>query len=142
MSLLSSNRHRDLPQRLFEIADVMLGDHNMAVICGVSEDNRSSFTEVKGYIQRLLGDLGIAFILEPSDLGQYIKGRSAAIMIEVPGDGMEGWNGPFPELERGRMMPLGHFGEVHPRIIEKNELSSPVSGFELDLDLILQLTNI
>lgn len=142
MSLLRSNRHRDLPQRLFEVADVMVGNHNMNLLSGVSEDNKASFTEVKGYVQRLLQDLGIAFVLEPADLGHYINGRAAAVMLEAADDSLKDRRKPFPELEGGKMIPLGHFGEVHPRLIESNELTTPVSAFELDMDLMIELSGV
>jgi phenylalanyl-tRNA synthetase beta chain len=138
MALLKANKHRDLPQRLFEIGDVMVENRNINVLAGVSEDTRASFTEVKGYVQRLLQDLDIAFILEPSDAGCYIKGRSAAIMVEMP-DGLDAGKGPFPELEGGVMRPLGHFGEVHPSIISENELTTPVSAFEMDIGILIDL---
>ncbi len=141
MALLRVNKHRDLPQKLFETADVMIGNRTRNVLGGVSEDNKASFTEVKGHVQRILQDLGISYILEPVNLGYYIKGRSAAIMVDIPQG--EGRNvGLFPELEGMKLIPFGHFGEVHPRIITENELATSVSAFELDLDLILDLTEI
>jgi phenylalanyl-tRNA synthetase beta chain len=141
MNLLRANKHRDLPQRLFETADVLVGNRSRNVLGGVSEDNKASFTEIKGVVQRIMQDLGIPFILEPAEVGAYIRGRSAALMVELPGKD-SAWNGPFPELKREKMIPLGHFGEVHPRIITEYELSTPVSAFELDLDLILELTEL
>lgn len=139
LSLLRSNKHRDLPQRIFEIADVMLENHSKNVITGLSESTKSSLTEVKGYVQRLLGDLRVAFIPEPAGLGWYIKGRGAAIMVELPEGSGDGYKGPFPELEGGKMIPLGHFGEIDPSIIEDYELGSPVSAFEMDMDLLIRL---
>ncbi len=141
MALLRANKHRDLPQRLFETADVMIGNRNRNVLGGLSEDNKASFTEVKGHVQRILQDLGISYILEPVNLGYYIRGRSAAIMVDLP-EGESRRSGLFPELEGMKLIPLGHFGEVHPRIIIENELATPVSAFEMDLDLILDLTEI
>jgi phenylalanyl-tRNA synthetase beta chain len=141
MSLLRANKHRDLPQRLFETADVMIGNRSRNLLGGVSEYSRASFTEIKGFVQRILQDLAIPFLLEPADLGCYIKGRGAALMVELP-EGVSDRDTPFPELDKGNMIPLGHFGEIHPRIITENELITPVSAFEMDLDLILELTEI
>jgi phenylalanyl-tRNA synthetase beta chain len=142
LSLLRSNKHRDLPQRLFENADIMVGDRSRNMFCALSEDNRSSFTEAKGYLQRLLGDLGIEFILQPIDLGWYIKGRGAAVMVELDHNDQNREFNPFPEIEGGKMIPLGHFGEIHPRLISENELRAPVSAIELDLDLIVEMTSL
>lgn len=141
MALLKANKHRDLPQRLFETGDVMVGNRNRNLLSGVSEDNKASFTEVKGYVQRILQDLAVPYVLEPVELGRYIKGRSAALMVELPDD-IKMETGPFPELEKGKMVPLGHFGEVDPSIITESELTTPVSAFEIDLDLLKEMANI
>jgi len=142
LSLLRTNKHRDLPQRIFEIADIMVEDASRSTVCALSEDNRASFTEVKGYVQRLLRDLGVDFIPEKADLGWYIRGRGAAIMVELPEGVKDREKGPFPELEGGKMIPLGHFGEIHPRVISDYDLVTPVSALEMDMDLLLELTRI
>ncbi|MGA1793350.1 MAG: phenylalanine--tRNA ligase subunit beta [Thermoplasmatota archaeon] len=135
LGILRANKHRDLPQRIFETADVMVGNRSRNVLSGLSEDSKASFTEIKGIVQRLLSDLEIEFELEPAPLGCYIRGRGASIMVKVKKSG----TGPFPELEDGKRTPIGHFGELHPRMISEMELSSPVSGFEMDLDLVVDL---
>ncbi|MGA1849007.1 MAG: phenylalanine--tRNA ligase subunit beta [Thermoplasmatota archaeon] len=137
LSLLRSNKHRDLPQKIFEVADVMVGNRNRVLLGGLSEDNKASFTEIKGIVQRLLSDLGIKFELVPASLGCYIRGRGAAIHIK----GKEGDLKPFPELSKKGMVTLGHFGEIHPRMIAGMELSAPVSGFEMDLDAMISTIN-
>ncbi|MGA1872639.1 MAG: phenylalanine--tRNA ligase subunit beta [Thermoplasmatota archaeon] len=135
MGILKANKHRDLPQRIFETADIMVGNRSRNVIAGLSEDSKASFTEIKGVVQRLLSDLEIVYELESASMGCYIRGRGAA--IKVKGNGKRG--GPFPELAGGSAVVIGHFGELHPRIISSTELSAPVSGFEMDMDLIVDL---
>ncbi|MBN1389543.1 MAG: phenylalanine--tRNA ligase subunit beta [Candidatus Thermoplasmatota archaeon] len=135
LGILKANKHRDLPQRIFETADIMVGNWTHSVLSGLSEDSKASFTEIKGVVQRILSDLELDHELEPASLGCYIRGRSAAIMVK----GKDASSGPFPELEDGKRMVLGHFGEIHPRMITAMELSAPVSGFEMDLDLIVKI---
>jgi phenylalanyl-tRNA synthetase beta chain len=137
LSLLRSNKHRDLPQRIFEVADVMVENRNKVLLTGLSEDNKASFTEIKGIVQRLLSDLGIEFELGPAPIGCYIRGRGAAVHIK----GESGNVDPFPELSREGMLTIGHFGEIHPRMIAEMELSAPVSGFEMDLDAVIEHLN-
>jgi len=134
LSLLRSNKHRDLPQRIFEVSDVMVGNRNRVLLTGLSEDNKASFTEIKGIIQRLLSDLGIEFELSPAPPGCYIRGRGAAVRIRGSG----GEICPFPELSREGMISVGHFGEIHPRMISEMELSTPISGFEMDLQAVIE----
>ena len=138
--LLRANKHRDLPQRIFEVADVMVGNHNHVLLTGVSVDNKASFTEIKGVVQRITSDLDIPFMIDGArDLKFYIRGRGAGLFTELPeGDP---WESPFQELRSDEKIPVGHFGEVHPGIIAEMELKAPVSAFELDLDLITRMRN-
>ncbi|MBN1539848.1 MAG: phenylalanine--tRNA ligase subunit beta, partial [Candidatus Thermoplasmatota archaeon] len=135
LGILKVNKHRDLPQRIFETADMMVGNRLHNLISGLSEDAKASFTEIKGVVQRILSDLQLEYELEPAPLGCYIRGRGAAVMVKCEGR----ISTPFPELEDGKRTVLGHFGEIHPRMITAMELSTPVTGFELDLDLIVEM---
>ena len=136
MALLRANKHRDLPQRIFEIADVMSINRSGKVLGCVSEDNRASFTGVKGLLLKMLDDLDLPFVLGEAPLGCYIKGRGGAVFTELERKG----DGPFTELE-GDLVPIGHFGEIHPRIISEMELGAPISAFELDLDVVVMMLN-
>ena len=136
--LLKANRHRDLPQRIFEVADVMIGNRNHLLLSAVSEENKASFTEIKGMVQRIMSDLDIPFIIgDAKNMKFYIRGRGAGLFASFPGS--EDHITPFPELKGEKDIPLGHFGEIHPRIISDMELKAPVSSFELDLDLISRM---
>jgi phenylalanyl-tRNA synthetase beta chain len=133
LRLLSANKHRDLPQRLFEVADVMVGNRNRILLTGVSASSKSSFTEIKGVVQRILSDLSISPPIDNAPLGCYIKGRGACYHVQA-GDGE--YDGPFPELIGKGVWPLLHFGEINPGILSKLELAIPVSAFEIDLTLL------
>ncbi|MFW3145277.1 MAG: phenylalanine--tRNA ligase subunit beta [Thermoplasmatota archaeon] len=132
LGLLRSNKHRDLPQRIFEIADVMVENRNRVLISGTVMDNKASFTMIKGIVQKLLSDLELPYLLDKANIGCYIKGRGAGMFIEDQETGST----PFPELRENGLIPLGHFGEAHPRMLSEMELPAPVAAFELDLDLI------
>jgi phenylalanyl-tRNA synthetase beta chain len=140
LQVLRSNKHRDLPQNLFEVADVQVGNLDRKVLGVVSVDTKASFTEVKGKVQRLLQDLQVVFDVAPADLGCYIRGRAASITVhkDVLGKRQK-YDGPFPELSGTEGIPLGHMGELHPSLIAEMELASPASAFELDLDLLLSV---
>lgn len=133
LRLLSMNRHRDMPQRLFEVADVMVGNRSMKVLTLVSEDIKASFTEIKGIARRLLSDLDMDPLLLPSSMGCYIRGRSGAYMV-AKGEG--DYSGPFPELVTDEAWPLLHFGEVRPAVLTDLQLTMPVSALEMDLTLL------
>lgn len=133
MRLLSMNKHRDLPQRLFEVADVMAGNRSRTVLTVINEDQKASFTEIKGTARKLLSDLELEALLVPSTMGCYIRGRSGAYMV-ARGEGP--YSGPFPELLTDGTWPLLHFGEIAPAIITLLQLSTPVSALEMDLNLL------
>jgi phenylalanyl-tRNA synthetase beta chain len=135
LNILKTNKHRDLPQSIFEAADVMIGNRSCFLLSGLSEDNKASFTGIKGVVQKILSDLELEFELDQALLGCYIKGRGAAVYVKGEADGAA----PFPELEKDGMIALGHFGEIHPGMISEMELPAPVSGFERDLSMIVKL---
>jgi phenylalanyl-tRNA synthetase beta chain len=134
LNILRANKHRDLPQRIFEAADVMIENRSHLLLAGLSKDNKASFTSIKGVVQKILTDMELEFELDQAPLGCYIKGRGAAVYIK----GDPGGTDPFPELRKEGVTAIGHFGEIHPRMIAEMELSAPVSGFELDLDRIVE----
>jgi len=113
---LKVNKHRDLPQRIFEAADVVLGHKNVRHVAALSMHEKASFTEAKGLVQRVLSDMRLDFKLEPGDAPGFMKGRCAAILVGAKGKKLE---------------PAGHFGELSPETITNFELEFPIAGFEL-----------
>jgi phenylalanyl-tRNA synthetase beta chain len=113
LNMLRLNKHRELPQRVFEVGDVVIGGGNVQRIAAASIHPKASFTEMKSLVLSLLRDLGKSCEVEPARDGNYIPGRCAGVLV----DGNR----------------VGVFGEVHPRVIEGYELSHPVSAFEMDV---------
>jgi phenylalanyl-tRNA synthetase beta chain len=117
MALLRANRHHELPQKFFEIGDVVTEARNVRKLAGVSIHAKAGFTEVKSLVQSLLQDLGEEMKIGPRKDGLLIRGRSASVIK----DGKE----------------IGRFGEITPATIAEYELSYPVVRFELDLPSLL-----
>lgn len=113
---LQANKHRDLPQNVFEVGDVVLGMDTRRRLAVLSMHPRASFTEMKSLIQSLLRDLGLRYELVNVDDEAYIPGRVAG--IEVGGKN------------------IGSFGEFHPEVIGNFELGYPVAGLEISLESI------
>ncbi len=113
VNMLRLNKHRDLPQRVFEVGDVVIGGGNVLRIAGASIHPKASFTEMKSLVVSLLRDLGKSSDVAPAKDANYIPGRCATAIAGGAG--------------------VGVFGEVHPRVIEGYELSHPVCAFELDV---------
>ena len=118
MAVLRRNKHRDLPQRLFEVGDVMEGCKRRKHMAAAAISSRTSFTEAKSLVEGVLRDMSARYEIAPSSLGCYIEGRGADVIVN------------------GRT--IGSFGELHPAVITAFELGYPVTVFELDLDALTE----
>jgi phenylalanyl-tRNA synthetase beta chain len=116
LEVLKANKHRDLPQSLFEIGDVILEHKNTRTLSAVSIHPKASFTEIKSLTQSLMRDLDVEFTISGCKEPYFIPGRCANIMVE------------------GK--PIGFFGELHPQVIENYELGNPVVALEFNLKKI------
>jgi phenylalanyl-tRNA synthetase beta chain len=117
MALLRANRHHELPQRFFEIGEIVAEAKNARKLAAVSIHAKAGFTEVKSLVQSVLRDFGHELKIEPRSDTMFIRGRSASVMK----DGRE----------------IGRFGEVSPEAIAQSELSYPVIALELDVRSLL-----
>ena len=113
LTVLRRSKHRDLPQRIFEVGDVVIDTKRRKHLAVMSIHSKAGFTEMKSLAEGVLKELGVQCSLIPGDLGMFIPGRCA--MVKVNG------------------RTVGHFGELHPQVITAYELGHPVIAFELDL---------
>jgi len=114
LGILKLNTHRDLPQRIFEVGEVVLSARNVRRLAAVSIHPKASFTESKSLALSLLRDVGTTAQIEPAPDENFIAGRCATATV----DGI----------------PIGVFGEVHPRVLEAYGLGNPVIALELDAE--------
>jgi len=118
LAVLRKSKHRDLPQRMFEVGDVVIDTKRRKHLAAVSVHSKASFTEMKSLAEGLMHDLAAEFVIEPCDLPTYIEGRGAYLVVS--GD------------------RVGHFGELHPEVIKAAELGYPVASLQLDLQRIMR----
>lgn len=116
MGTLRANKHRDLPQNIFEVGNVVHGTETIRHLAALSMHSKASFTEIKSLVQTILRDLNIEFALGQCADPAYIPGRSAEILVGNKS--------------------IGNFGEYHPQVLENFELGYPVAGFEIILEPI------
>jgi len=119
MTILRKNKHRELPQRVFEIGDVVRNARNKKLLAALSIHGKASFTEVKSVVQSVLQGIGVSCEVETFDNPTFLKGRCAGIIVGG---------------ER-----VGMFGEVSPSTITAFELKYPVVAFEMDAEKLLSL---
>ncbi len=117
LDILRSNKHHDLPQKIFEIGEIAdENGTNYFHLCGVKIDAKTGFTECKSTVEAILRELDIKVTTKNASYPSFIKGRQAAIIYK----GKE----------------IGQFGEIAPQVIENFELSHPIIAFEFDIDAL------
>jgi phenylalanyl-tRNA synthetase beta chain len=125
MEFLEDNKHEELPQRIFEIGDVMYIDDSAETCTKVSKKiaaaithSHANFTEIKSTVASFLENTGYILNLEPFDHPSFIKGRCARV------------NGGLID---GKNQIKGFFGEIHPEVITNFNMEYPIVAFELEL---------
>lgn len=119
LTILRKNKHRELPQRIFETGDIVSGTSNRKALGGVAIHAKAGFTEAKSIVLSLSTALGFSCEVLPEEHPAYIPGRCARVSTAS--------------------QDVGIFGEVHPRTVEAFELKYPVIAFELDLEKLLPI---
>lgn len=121
LSVLRANRRNPLPQRVFEVSDVVVldegaetGARNVRRTAAMVIGDGVGFTYVKAVAETLLRELGIVHEVRPIEHPSFLEGRAA----EFVSDGKS----------------LGIVGEIHPEVILGFELEHPVAAFEFDLE--------
>ncbi|MCL2142644.1 MAG: phenylalanine--tRNA ligase subunit beta [Methanomassiliicoccaceae archaeon] len=113
MRIIRKNKHRDLPQRIFEIGDAVVDAKKQRRLCAVATHSRTSFTEMKSVAESVLREMRLSYALRPCPYDTFIKGRGAEIVIDN--------------------VCAGYFGEMSPSVIANFDVDHPVIFFELDL---------
>lgn len=114
MRILRHNRHRDLPQKIFEVGYVVRNLKNSLHLCAVTAASRTSFTESKSLAESVLREIGCDYVIENCNHDTFIPGRGASVIVD------------------GRV--AGVFGEVSPEVITGFGINHPIIMFELNLD--------
>jgi phenylalanyl-tRNA synthetase beta chain len=121
-NILRANKHRELPQRIFEVGTVIQADaKNQFKASALIIDSRANFTDIKSLAEALLNELYLSYEVQAKDVLPYIPGRCGVISV----DGEE----------------IGDFGEVGPGTISAFELGNPVIGLNLDVMKIMDLVH-
>lgn len=125
LGVLATNRHRSLPQRLFEVGYVVTEDgagsagggtgpwRNRLHVAGVEVAGKTGFADAKGIVQALVRDARLPVTLAAGDRPGLVAGRQGRIL-----------HGPDE---------VGWFGELHPDTIVAFGLAAPAIAFEADL---------
>ncbi len=120
MRVLSLNKHRDYPQKIFEIGDCILlsetadtRTRNVRKLAGAVSYSGANLTELKSIVESVLSSLGYAYEIKELSHPSFIESRCGEIIV----DGKQ----------------VGLFGEVHPQVLENWKLENPVIAFEMKI---------
>ncbi len=116
LEVLYINRHRELPQRIFELGDVLRLDSKLETgarrekrLAACSIHHKANFSEAKSVFNSLLRDLDINGKAKALDHPSFIPGRCAGIS------------------------GTGYFGELHPAVLSSFDLEYPAIAMEFKL---------
>lgn len=121
MNILASNRHHELPQKVYELGEVVHDGENKSRMSWACAELGAGFSAAKGIVQSLLRDLGadnssVSFREVMDGSGPWIVGRGAKVFI---GD-----------------IEIGEFGEVSPDVIQSFGIRTPIHAGEFDVGII------
>ena len=121
MNILASNRHHELPQKVYELGEVVHDGENKSRMSWACAELGAGFSAAKGIVQSLLRDLGadnssVSFREVTDGSGPWIVGRGAKVFI---GD-----------------IEIGEFGEVSPDVIQSFGIRTPIHAGEFDVGII------
>jgi phenylalanyl-tRNA synthetase beta chain len=122
MEFLEDNTHEELPQKIFEVGEVVYldesaetGTRGVSKLAALVTHSAANFTEIKSLTASLISNLGLQMTVKPLDHPSFIKGRCAEVVTK--GDKVKGF-----------------FGEVSPLVISNFNLEYPVVAFELEFN--------
>ncbi|MEA3143795.1 MAG: phenylalanyl-tRNA synthetase beta chain [Thermoplasmata archaeon] len=117
LAVLAANRHRPLPQRLFEIGHVVVRDgdawRNRLHLALVECSAKAGFSDAKGLAEALVRDAALPVELAPGATRGLIAGRQGSL--------------------KAKGTSVGHFGELHPDTLVAFGLAAPATVLEMDL---------
>jgi phenylalanyl-tRNA synthetase beta chain len=113
LEFLTLNRHRELPQRLFTVGDVVDSCLTYQQAAGVSMHPEADFSEAYASADAVLHELSLDYSVKESTDPAFIEGRRGDIIVA------------------GKT--VGVFGEIHPAVLNSFELEHSVAAFEFDL---------
>ncbi len=113
MEILSLNQHRELPQRIFEVGEVVVNNNNRRHLASVSIHPQANFTEVRELVDSVMRERMVEYEVVESQDTAFLEGRRADIL--VAGE------------------KIGVMGEFYPEVVTNFGLGQPVVGFEIDI---------
>ncbi|KAF2834492.1 beta subunit of phenylalanyl-tRNA synthetase [Patellaria atrata CBS 101060] len=149
LKTIRENKHHAVPFKIFESSDVAFKDEsrerktrNERHFAAAWYGKTSGFEVVHGLLDRLMLMLKTAFVTKEQGIG----GEKGLDGKEIDGYWIEevddptffaGHSASIHVRIAGRSQVIGIFGILHPTVLQKFELSYPVSALEINLEVFL-----
>lgn len=117
LDILTHNRHRDLPQHVFEYGEVVRDADSKYRLAALSIHDDADFTEARSLLDAVLRECALepsSFEVQESEDPAFFDGRRADV---------------YRADEK-----VGVFGEIHPEVLETFGLLHPVVALEMDAE--------
>lgn len=133
LKTLAANKRIPLPQKLFEVSDIVLKDDNAEVgarnnrhLCAIYCNKSDGFEVIHGLLDRMLEILEIPWSGDQKKDGYYLCADDDPTF--------------FPHrcakiLCYGKV--IGKMGVLHPDVLSKFELNTPCSALEINIETLL-----
>lgn len=120
LETLSLNKHNPMPQRFFELGDVLQIDENVPEkfirrlhLCLVASHSSASYSEIKSIKEEITRTLQVDIGMAAKDYPFMIPGRSVALVKNN--------------------VEIGFMGEIHPEVLERFKIEMPTAALEIDV---------
>jgi phenylalanyl-tRNA synthetase beta chain len=123
LKLFALNRGQTLPQRIFEVDDVvkLYPEHEHPIeelhVVGGILNSEVGFADIKAVVASLCRELQMTITLSPLEHPAMIPGRAAQICFQD--------------------QIVGMMGEIHPAVLDSLRLAQPLVAFEIDISPLL-----
>jgi phenylalanyl-tRNA synthetase beta chain len=122
LKVLAANKHRDYPQKIFEIGDCIDFDESAETktkqtrkLAAVISYDNANLTEIKSIVESFLKNLDKVYVIRDYNHPSFIESRCGEILIDNKS--------------------IGLFGELHPFILNNWNLERPVITFEISIEI-------
>ena len=109
MEFLEDNKHEDLPQKIFEIGDVLYLDESKEnkvrtskKLAGLICHSTANFTEIKSVVTSTVSNLGYSMEISDSENPSFISGRASDLKGDSKNSSIRGFFGEISPLSRDR----------------------------------------
>jgi phenylalanyl-tRNA synthetase beta chain len=119
------NSHREFPQKIFEVGDVIkidgseTGASSIRKIAAAIADDKVGYESIASALDAYMRSFGIKYKIVKKQHPSFINGRCGSV------------------IARGK--EVGIIGEIHPQVLNNWNLIKPVAAFELNMDEMFSL---